>query len=203
MTAPTPCRQTNHAPAAAMFLLALAAPTVGCGTSWHALNAHTAAASSPVEISTFHDRFTGLSWVKVTKPDKPLPGGPGWLLGSASVYFRIVMYEPENVAPYFAAEVEYSSEDWLFLDGHVTFLIDANEREEITGPSSAAHRRVLPISGHIEETESIPVSDSLVARLARAHSVEIRADGDQYVVERRFSEETLAAVRAMARYVLR
>jgi hypothetical protein len=158
-------------------------------------------ASVRADLDSTFDRFTGTSRIGPKKP-KPLAGGGGLI--STDLYFAVVRNVPKDGSPSFYARVYYQGLGWAFLNGTVQFLIDGKDQVEITGPSSEAERGVTRIctGGRgclVTEGERIPMSDSLVAQLARAHSIEVRANGTKASLERWFKKDHHAELRLLAR----
>ncbi len=207
----------------AILLLACAALGAPSCARWQAVNrapvnpvvdpkwiSDEAIEAVKVQIGDEADRFSGETWTRVTRPDKPLEGAKApvgldalksWNFHGDQVRFSLLHFEPRPDAATWAVEIGYSGRGWADLDGTIFLLLDGKTRAQLAGQGSEGNRSSSPNdAGDImTETERVVIADSLVASLARAHSVEVRVEGASKVLDRWFDAETFASVRAMAR----
>jgi hypothetical protein len=155
-------------------------------------------ARTKVDIDSGYDRFSGYTVVKPSKP-KTLAGGG--ILGTSDVSLIPGRFIPKNGEPFYYIRIVYSGYGWAFLNGRVQFLVDGTEHIEVKGAGSDGEREVGSCSSalgcHIAEGMDVPVEPSVFARLARAHSVEVRVVGDRGSLERWFKKEHFAQIRIL------
>lgn len=175
----------------------LLAPSVAAGQGRpETLVSDSAIRVAATRVDSVFDRFTGLHLVVVHAP--PLAGGSRF--EPLTLQFGYGVAEGGKT-PLVHMRVRYLAKDWAFLTGELQLVVDG-QRMRVLGPGSQDSRETdgceTAATCGIAEAMVIPVPDSVLRALARAHSVEIRAVGARQSLERWFTPEHLAASRYMA-----
>lgn len=161
-----------------------------------------------IELDSVYDRFTQTSRIG-DKKFKTLEGGSntGNIYFNNDVYFNVVRLVSDGGVSFFYVRIGYVGPEWAFLTGTVQFLMDGKDRAEIVG-TGELKREVGQCHSStagcvVTEGARIRIPDSLLARLAKANSVEVRVLGTRQSFDRSFKREHYALVRHLvSRYQL-
>jgi hypothetical protein len=159
-----------------------------------------------VELDSVYDRFAQSSRIG-GKQFKTLEGGSntGNIYFNNDVYFNVVRLVSNGGASLFYVRIGYIGPEWAFLTGTVQFLMDGKDRAEIIGTGELEREvgRCSTAGCVVTEGARIRIPDSLLVRLAKANSVEVRVVGTRQSFERSFKREHHALVRYLvSRYHL-